>query len=210
MANFPQHLLFGLTTSSVCSLAGYFQFGLTPVQSGASVVVGTLASLAPDLDHPESIPGKLFFEILGVLVPILAITQIPPDYLKKFVLEHWILYFCCSYLFAKYLLFDIFAKITVHRGVFHSIPAALICGELTFLMFGHLSVKNRITIAIIGMIGYFTHLIADEVYSIDWEGSTLKKSFGTAMDFGKLQSASTWIAYCLLLGLARIIYRQII
>lgn len=206
MANFQNHLLYGLGTSAVSTLVGYLQFGLTRIQAFAAFFLATLASLAPDLDHSESVPGKIFFDVLGVLFPISLIHFIPSNYLKNFRTEHWIIYFCLGYIFIKYILFRIFGNITEHRGIFHSIPAAIICGQVIFFLFPHLVIRQRITIGVIGMVGYLTHLFADECYSVDWNNNEFKRSFGTAIDLGRVHKVSTWIGYTIICILGYFMY----
>jgi len=43
--------------------------------------------------------------------------------------------------------------------------------------------------------GYLLHLLLDEIYSVNFMGSTLKKSFGSALT---LFTRSSWLSYLLL------------
>lgn len=195
MANFKQHLQFGIATSSVASVVAYTHLGLDPVQSGAACIIGIISSIAPDFDHPTSTPGDFLFNCLAIILPLAIINR----YLntKVLPLELWILFMAIGYLFVKHVLKTIFDRITVHRGMFHSIPAIILCGELIFLLFAHIELQKRFVIAGIGMLGYLTHLIADEIYSVDWQGNTLrlKRSSGSAVDFGNFREYSTWVTY---------------
>lgn len=208
MANFQQHLAYGLGVSALCSGIGYSEFNLSAHQAGAAFVLGSLASLAPDLDHPEGVPGKILADILIALVPIGFLLYLPLQYKERLALEHWILLFFISYLIVKPFYFYIMPKLTTHRGIFHSLPAAIICGELVFLLFFHLGWSHRLIIGAIGMIGYLTHLTLDEVYSIEWNKMAAKSSLGSAMDLGSLRKFSTWLAYALLLGLGWVIWYE--
>lgn len=210
MANFSQHLFYGMTTSAVCSLLGYFQFGLTPVQSGTAMILGSVASLGPDVDHSEGVPAKILFETIGILCPIIGISHIPGNYTKNFALEHWILYFFFGYMFIRVFLYAIFDKLTVHRGIFHSIPAAFLSGQFIFYLFGHLPWKQRLVMGSIVFIGYCSHLVTDEIYSVDWQGRKIKMSFGTAVDFGNFKEFSTWVVYSLISILGYLIYRDLV
>ncbi|BBM85651.1 metal-dependent hydrolase [Candidatus Uabimicrobium amorphum] len=208
MANFKQHLQYGVATSSVASVVAYAQLGLDPVQSGAACVIGIIASIAPDFDHPISTPGDFLFNCLAIILPLAIIDR----YLntKALPLEMWILFMAVGYLFVKHVLKTIFHKITVHRGMFHSIPAIILCGELIFLLFAHLEVQTRFVIAGIGMLGYLTHLAADEIYSVDWQGNALrlKKSSGSALDLGNFREYSTWVTYALVIGFGVLVFED--
>ncbi len=198
MANFPQHLYYGLSTSAITSALGYFQFGLSRVETGGAFIIGVLASLAPDLDHPASVPGSFLYSWLGVIIPLAIAPHLPYD--GQFRLEHWIVLLASGYILIRHLAALLFAQLTVHRGMFHSIPAALICGEIVFLLFAHLPNYPRIVISAIALVGYLTHLVADELYSVDWKGDSLslKRSSGTALDLGSIKQLSTWVTYLIL------------
>ena len=114
MANFNHHLMYGMTVSVSCAAIGYLYVNLTPVQSLATIVIGTVASLAPDIDHTESIPGKILFDILAILLPIIMLPylyKVPYLEVPKFhnvtelqsifSLEQWIVYFSLNYLLIK-------------------------------------------------------------------------------------------------------------
>ena len=208
MANFRQHLIYGAVVSSLGAIAGFTKFGLSAIQSAAALVLGTLASLAPDIDHSESIPGRIFFELLGIIMPLSMVPFIPEAYIRNFVLEHWLLYFFAGYVLVRYLLFFVFERLTVHRGIFHSLPAAAISGQIIFLLFFHLPLPSRLALAVVVTCGYLTHLVADECYSIDWSGNEFKQSFGTAIDIGNFRYFSTWIAYGTMLILFGCIWQK--
>lgn len=201
MANFPQHLGYGLTVSAIAAGAGYFQFGLTPAQTGAAFLLGAMSSLAPDLDHPEGVPGQILAEILTALAPIAFILYLPLEYKNRLALEHWIIFFVITLLTVKHLYFFLITRLTVHRGIFHSIPAAIVCGEIVFLLFPHLPFSNRWVMAAISTVGYLTHLILDEIYSVQWDKLEVKKSLGTALDIGNFRNLSTWLIYILVVTL---------
>ena len=79
----------------------------------------------------------------------------------------------------------ILGRVTVHRGMFHSIPALLIASELTFLCYYSIDLRVRLLMAIGVGTGFLSHLILDEIYSVQWNGVRirLKKSAGSALKF---------------------------
>jgi membrane-bound metal-dependent hydrolase YbcI (DUF457 family) len=93
--------------------------------------------------------------------------------------------------------------VTVHRGVFHSIPVVGIYGALAYLLSAaSYSPVERWWMALGAWAGALSHLILDEIWSVDFMGARLKKSAGTALSFWKKKSpyAST-AAWLLLLAL---------
>ena len=67
--------------------------------------------------------------------------------------------------------------------MFHSLPAALIVGELAFLLASGDDVAIRLYKAGAVVLGYVSHLLLDELYSVEWYRGRLrlKRSFGTAL-----------------------------
>jgi|GEM_PF-2290145 len=82
-------------------------------------------------------------------------------------------------------LIPLFKVMTVHRGVFHTVPAIIIYTEIIFLLMYNQGIKERILITVGAFAGSLSHLLLDEIYSVDFEGRRLKRSFGTALSFWK-------------------------
>jgi membrane-bound metal-dependent hydrolase YbcI (DUF457 family) len=72
-----------------------------------------------------------------------------------------------------------------HRGMFHSLPAAAIAGQTTFLAFAAEEPLRRYFVASAVVLGFLTHLVLDEIWSVKLGmfGPKFKKSFGTALKF---------------------------
>ena len=106
-----------------------------------------------------------------------------------------------SYAFAKYGGAFMLGKLTVHRGMFHSIPALLIASELTFLAYYSQDVRVRLLMAIGVGIGFLSHLVLDEMYSVQWDGSRVrfKNSSGTAMKFFGNEAIPNGVAMSMLM-----------
>jgi membrane-bound metal-dependent hydrolase YbcI (DUF457 family) len=71
---------------------------------------------------------------------------------------------------------------TRHRGMFHSLPAAAIFAELTYLACDCPDNSLRLFKAGAVLIGFMSHLILDEIWAVQFRGGfRLKSSFGTAL-----------------------------
>ena len=97
----------------------------------------------------------------------------------------------------------ILGKVTVHRGMFHSIPALIIASELTFLCYYSDEVRVRLLMAVGVGVGFLSHLILDEMYSVQWDGIRirLKKSAGSALKFMGKETVSNGFTLGLLMFL---------
>ncbi|NQT16759.1 MAG: hypothetical protein HQ582_28640, partial [Planctomycetes bacterium] len=90
---------------------------------------------------------------------------------------------------------------------FHSLPAAIIFGEVAFLLASGPDVHLRLYKAGAVVIGYLSHLMLDEFYSIEWSRGRLrlKKSFGTALKMFSHKSWANVSAYVKLILLTYIV-----
>jgi hypothetical protein len=69
--------------------------------------------------------------------------------------------------------------------MWHSIPACIACGLLTFLIVAGQDLAIRLFKAGAVSLGFFTHLLLDEIWSFQLKSGKLniKRSFGTALKF---------------------------
>jgi hypothetical protein len=104
---------------------------------------------------------------------------------KFSIAELWILWFG-TLLFVRYGLHTLFHRVSVHRGTWHSILAAVFASVVTAIVF-HNFLGKASGVAWLGaafmFVGYLTHLTLDEIYSVDVMDTRLKASFGTALKF---------------------------
>lgn len=200
MAGFKTHI----TTSTVIGIGGgaasYLYFGIPLETSILAAGLCGVSGMMPDLD---SGPGRPLRESLGfaaAVVPMMCVNRFKH---LGFSLETMILVGGAMYLFIRFGMAAILRKNTVHRGMFHSIPAALIAGEITFLAFGSERIDLRIYVAGAVVVGFMSHLILDEIWSIEFHRGLLrlKSSFGTAVKFWGDSMWPNLATYVIVVGL---------
>ena len=91
-------------------------------------------------------------------------------------------------LFIYYVFGGIFKKLTHHRGIFHSIPAAILSILITFSVLKpfHFNLNAMMMISLAVGIGYLSHLVLDELNStVNLGGFPFipNKALGTALKF---------------------------
>jgi len=188
MAGFRTHI----TTSSVIG-AGYaagawLAFGVPP---STCIVAGGLCSISgmlPDLDSDSGVPVREMISLVAAAVPMLMIDRFERMGLNKEMMACVAIVIYCIMRFG---VAEIFKRFTVHRGMWHSIPACAIAGLVTFLVVSgdDFNIRAYKTMAVV--IGFMSHLVLDEIWSINVGvgGVRVKKSFGTAIKF---YSDSLW------------------
>ncbi len=205
MAGFKTHI----TTSTVIGI-GYaagahlgFQVDLEHCMIAGGLC--SVAGMLPDLDSDSGIPVRETISFAAAVVPMLMI-----DRFRALGLSHsqMALAGMLIYILIRFGVAEIFKRYTVHRGMWHSIPAAATAGLLTFLICADDDIRLRIYKASAVVIGFLSHLILDEIYSIDMSKGVprLKKSFGTALKFWSHRSLwaniSTYAKLVILIGFA--------
>ena len=196
MADFKTHVSFS-TAAGVVYGSGIWLLDVPAPTCAIAGGICAIAGMFPDIDSKTSRALQETLYLLAGLVCILVSFR-----LREFNLNGDLVLFigAAVFLLTKFVVGAIVAHTTVHRGMVHSIPSALIAGALLYLLTsgpdGYRAIK-----AIGLMIGFMSHLILDEVYSVDVRGIRMKKSFGTALKFtspGK--PARTAFVYALLVG----------
>jgi hypothetical protein len=84
----------------------------------------------------------------------------------------------------RYVAKEIFFRISYHRGVWHSVLAMVFCSLVTALVFCRLLARDEgVAWLAAGFmaVGFLTHLVLDEIYSVDVMDTRIKASFGTAL-----------------------------
>ncbi len=188
MAGFKMHI----TTSTICGIGyGVGAFAYLDMPGPTCVLAGGLCSVSgmlPDLDSDSGIPLRESIAFAAAVVPMLMIDRFRS---LGFTNEAIALAGALVYLGIRFGMARFLKKFTVHRGMFHSLPAAAIFAELAFLVCGGADTTIRLYKAGGVLLGFMSHLILDEFYSIEWHRGRirLKKSFGTAL---KLWGNNTW------------------
>jgi len=152
---------------------------------------GAVGGILPDIDLKYSVPSKIMFSVLGCIAAIAWMFVRLDDFT---VLELWF-FGVTIFLIFRYLLWELFDQFTVHRGSLHSIAAAIMFGMLSAVFGTHvLLVSADISwlLAAFVVIGVLIHLTLDELFSVDFVGARVKRSFGSALkllDFERLPAS---------------------
>ncbi|QEA40789.1 hypothetical protein FGL86_02635 [Pistricoccus aurantiacus] len=182
MANFRVHIGVAAAGGALVSLAGC-QIGLwSPLDALPIIVLVTFGGILPDVDSDHSRSIRLIFSLLAVLA-VAAGALLLQDYLSVGAL----LLACGGlYLLVRYGAGPIFARFTVHRGIWHSLLAGTLCALIASAISYQLLAQEAELAWFHGLallFGALIHLVLDEMYSVDLEGARLKRSFGTALKF---------------------------
>ncbi len=190
MANFRTHLGVAAVGSGLLASMCLAAEVVSPQEVVLLSVVGTLGGILPDIDLDYSSPTKMMFTALGAVVAFLVMFRHAGRYS---IIELWISW-SFAYGVIRYLGWRLFADLTVHRGIFHSVAAALFFGFASTTLSYYLFDCSQLLSWVVGMFlfcGYIVHLGLDEIYSVDFMNTRLKRSFGTALKLVDYTNAKT-------------------
>jgi LexA-binding, inner membrane-associated putative hydrolase len=182
VAGFKAHI-----TGSTIVGAVYGYWGV--VHQGMSIESGLLAAglcsvsgMLPDLDSDSGVPLRETSMFASATVPMLMIERFRDLNLSH---ETMALAAMVIYIGIRFVIVEFFRRYTVHRGMWHSIPAAASCGVLAYLIMPCPAESVRVYKSIAVVLGFTVHLVMDEIWSLDFRHGRfrLKKSFGTALKF---------------------------
>lgn len=182
MADFRTHITASTAVGVGCGLLGYSTIGLSVEQCLLGSALCSLGGILPDLDSDSGIPIRETMALSAAIVPMMMIDKLRDFGLER---ESLVLASAALYLVVRFGLAELFKRYTVHRGMWHSIPAAGIAALLVYLMTDHDATPVRLFKSASVAIGFLTHLILDEIWAIDFTHGLprAKKSFGTALKF---------------------------
>ena len=176
--------------------SGFYASGLAPFQMTAVVIAGGVGGLLPDLDSDTGKPLAFMFHFISVLIPSLLFPHV--SRLWGTSPEFVVSWFSIAYILIRYVGCALVKKMTIHRGIMHSVPFAVLGAELGYLFF--LPSGQPLSILCGGAIfaGCLLHLLMDEMNSFTLKFGcvpVLRRSTGTAMKLRSDSLAATLFVY---------------
>ena len=198
MGNYRQHITFATTLGVAYAGAAYFVAGVHWVYGSVAALLATIGGLLPDLDSDSGVEMRGFTGMLGVLTA-LAVWQHLGNLQPEPAFEYHLWAVVAAYVAVRHFMRRIVSRLSVHRGMSHSLPTCAVWGALGYLHYPSESHVLRLMMAVAIMLGFFSHLLLDEMFSVDIRGARVNRAFGTAL---KLWAPSAWstLGIYLLLG----------
>ncbi|MGI9523131.1 MAG: metal-dependent hydrolase [Hyphomicrobiaceae bacterium] len=200
MANFATHIGVGTVISGALATLTLAADVISNESLVAVTMAGVLGSILPDIDLKESRASRAFFSGLAVFISFCVLFVNADQYS---IAELWLLWLG-SFLLVRYGVEAAFHRFSYHRGIWHSLLAALFFWFLTVIVFKHVLGRHEGVAWLAGgfmFVGYVAHLLLDELFSVDLMGQRLKASFGSALKIHDSRSvADTSLVAVLMLG----------
>jgi hypothetical protein len=178
----------------------HYDWGTACLAGGLTAIGGML----PDLDSDSGIPAREMFGLAAVFVPLLLVHRLQSLHLTP---EQLLVVLAAIYFGVRYGVSEVFRRLTVHRGMFHSVPAMMIAGLAVFLMYHQADkpiaadeLRERLYFAAGTMIGFLSHLVLDELYAVNLMGVVpkLNQFAGSALKLKSDSWSATLFTYAIL------------
>lgn len=207
MASYRGHLAFASLLGGAYGgmAAWHWQMDWGPALLGAGFT--TLGGLLPDLDSDSSLPVRELFALAAAATPVLLVHRLSS---LGFTTEQTLVLLGGVYLLVRYGARALLGRLTVHRGMFHSIPAMLIAGLLVLVVYQSPATQVRLYLAGGVMLGFLSHLVLDALCSVDLLGARphLKKHAGSPLKLFSSSWPATLVTYGLLAWLVYLVHLE--
>lgn len=180
MANFTTHIAVGTVVSGGLATLTLAADVMAPEDLVAITLAGVLGSVLPDIDLKDSRPSRALFSGLAIFLSFCALFTVADRYS---IAEMWLLWLG-TFVLVRFGAEAAFHRFSAHRGIWHSILAGLLFCFLTAIVFEQALGKPEGIAWLAGcflLAGYLTHLVLDEIYSVDVMDTRVKASFGSAL-----------------------------
>jgi hypothetical protein len=200
VASYRGHLFFASALGAGYGAIAYwrldYDWGVSLLGAGLT----TLGGLLPDLDSDSGVPVREMFNLTAACIPLLAHESLRNE---GYTPDQTLVLMGGLYLLIRFVLASLFKRWTVHRGMFHSIPAMLIAGLAIYLASHGQAQETRYYLAGAVMLGFMSHLVLDELCSVDFMGMKvrLNRYAGSAVKLWSKSVSATMFTYALLGGL---------
>ncbi len=200
MAGYKAHFAFGVLTAACVAVAMLVISWVSLMVMPVVFLLAVIGSMLPDLDSDTGMPVRLLFGTLAVATFGLALFYVMNNTATSWLQQGLIA--VGAGLFVYFIIGGIFKHFTEHRGVFHSIPAALVMGLVAMSVSGLLGIGEKMAL-VVGLAitaGYLSHLVLDEINStVNLSGIPFKpkKSLGTALKLtggSKMMTTAIYVA----------------
>lgn len=180
MANYATHIGVGTLVSGGLATLTLAADILSPDSLMAVTLAGVVGSFLPDIDLKDSRASRVLFSGFAFFFAFCVMFM---NAAALSIAELWILV-TAVFVLVRYGGEAAFHRFSYHRGIWHSLIAAFFFASATAIVFHAILGKHPGVAWLAGgfmFVGYVTHLILDEVFSVDLMDRRIKASFGSAL-----------------------------
>jgi hypothetical protein len=180
MANFSTHITVAAAGAGLLSVL-CLQVGLAgPREALLLALLGTIGGILPDIDLQHAYPSRIMFSLFAIIAAFMVVFSSKND---LSIVELWGVGLI-TFGLIRFPIWTVFHQYTNHRGSIHTLVAAVLFMLLTTAFAYHVMGEKPFMGWLFGLfvfLGFVLHLVLDELYSVDFMNTKVKRSFGTAL-----------------------------
>lgn len=161
-------LLSSVVLSLVFALFALQIGGLNSEVTLLACVIFVFAGVLPDIDGSDSQTSQETIGLLAAISPLVILSAFPS--VNDGGVVRVALAVICGYLLTRFLLGKLFSKVFTAGGLLHSIPAAVVTGQIVYLLFRDIALYERIYLVAAAFLGYLGHLVLEAYLDFDLVG----------------------------------------
>ena len=207
MANFPTHITTSAVLGATYGTVAHVGYGLPLPSCLLAGGLCTIAGLLPDVDSDNAVILREILAFVAAVIPMLLLDRFRALGWNQ---ESIVVASGVLYVVIRFGVGELIRQMTVHRGMWHSLPAAGIASLVVYYLCDCPDVTMRLFKTGGVTLGFVWHLVLDEVYAVD-SGSgrvRVKRSFGTAFKLYGKNPVANVLAYGLLAGTFGMFYMR--
>lgn len=199
MTELQRHSFFAAFAGIALAVFGISSLHIHPEHALLAAVIVFVTGLLPDIDQEPGVgPTRDIGGMLAAVAPLVVLEMFPN--IKAGGTARIALVVICSFLLCRLIIVTYFENFTNHRGMVHSIPAAIVTAQISYLLFWDMFLKDRLFVTAAAFAGYFLHLLIDGYGNIDLTGKKGKKAPVLKLTAPTIEGTLATYAVVLLLG----------
>ncbi|HEY6565692.1 MAG TPA: metal-dependent hydrolase, partial [Pirellulaceae bacterium] len=133
MANFPTHVSTSIALGAAYGALGHVSYGMPLPSSALAAGLVAIGGILPDIDSDNAVVLRESLTLVAAVTPLLAMDRLQGMHWPQ---ETIVLASVGMYLGIRFGIGSILKHFTVHRGMWHSLPAAAIAGIVVYFLAG--------------------------------------------------------------------------
>jgi hypothetical protein len=174
MARLQSHISTSITMGLMYGAVGVLFLDTKPEHAVLAVTIFALAGVLPNIDVKNDAVARELTGLLSAAIPVTLIQYFP--IFQRGGVPRAALVVIISYLTTRFIMNMVIERYAVHRGMMHSVPAAIITSEIVYLLLRGMFWFDRLYIAFAAFVGFMLHLLMDGYGNIDIVNKALGKA----------------------------------
>src|SRR6478672_7398711 len=144
MAAFREHITFSTLLGAGYGVAASTVLGFSPTEGILAAVLTGVGGMLPDIDLDDGRPGPVIFAFVAAIAPMFLVHHVIRFLKLPYNAETILLCLIVLYIIIRFGVSELVNRLSVHRGMWHSIPAMFIAADIAYLGYPGPNIRSKI------------------------------------------------------------------